>query len=187
MNLRVLFPVLMLGVVSAGCAAVKVVEHTDSQNYYDGAFEYATKDGKINTYIAGSPFAGPEAELKFKNNVFSNLYGSTFGRDVNFKSSKPNSEKYGFHVVVTFNAVNHLSVGDICEDATQIKSRPNLQTTSMLSVFCQGAHPISSSRGYVSALTGPDDPKLRSLVRGVALAMIPLYDDHHVSNDLSPQ
>lgn len=187
MNLRVLFPVLLFGAVSAACAAVKVVEHTDSQNYYDGAFEYATKDGKINTYIAGSPFAGKDAEEKFKNSVFSMLYGSTFGRNINFNPAKPNSAKYGFHVVVTFNAVNNLSVGDICEDATQIKSRPNLKTTSMLSVFCQGAHPISYSRGYVASLSGPDDPKLDSLVKGVALAMIPLYDDHHSANDISPQ
>jgi hypothetical protein len=186
MNLRVLFPVLLLGVVSAGCAAVKVVEHTDTQNYYDGAFEFATQNGEINTYIAGAPFAGEDAIARFKFRVFSKLYRSTFGRDVNFKPSKPNSEKYGFHVVITFNAVNHLSAGDICEDATQIKSRANLKTTSMLSVFCQGAHPISYSRGYVGSLSGPDDPKLESLVRGVAQAMIPLYDDHHSANDISP-
>ena len=106
------------------------------------------------------------------------LYGSTLGKEVKFESSKPNADKYAFHVVVTFNTQNPLSVADICEDATQVKSRPNLQTTSMMSIFCQGGYPISYSRGYVDGLTGPQDPKLAKLVREVALSMIPRYDDH---------
>lgn len=179
MKLRTLAAVSVFAALVAGCSQVRVIDYNGGQNYYDGAFEYATQDGKINTYVAGSPFSntGP----KFNTSITSMMYGSTFGRDVNFVAAKPNTEPYGFHIVVAFNAVNPLGVDDICRDATQVKSQPNLKTTSMLGVFCQGGYPLSYANGYVSNLTGPADRRLGELVREVALAMIPRYDDYNSS------
>lgn len=185
MNMRSLGALLILAALSAGCSAVRVIDHAGGQNYYDGAFEYATLNGKINTFVAGSPFTN--ANAKFKNNITSMMYGATFGRNVNFVATKPNTAKYGFHVVVTFNAVNQLSIEDICADATRVKSEPNLETTSMQGIFCQGGYPLSYASGFVSGLTGPEDPKLTELVREVALAMIPRYDDNRSSDgDMLP-
>lgn len=163
----------------AGCSNVLVTDYSGGQNYYDGAFEYATKDGSINTYIAGAPFLSPGPE--FKNTVISNLYGATLGRNVNFIDAKPNTERYGFHIVVAFNTTNPLGADDICRDATSVKSKPNLETTTMFGVFCQGGHPLSYASGTVGGLKGPSDPKLAELVREVALAMIPRYDDFNSS------
>ena len=179
MKLRTLTTMLVFVTLIAGCSQVRVLDYNGGQNYYDGAFEFATQDGKINTYIAGSPFSSPDP--KFKKTIISNMYGATFRRNVNFVDTTPNTERYGFHIVVAFNAINPLGVDDICRNATEVKSRPNLKTTSMIGIFCQGGHPLSYASGYVSGLTGPNDPKFSELVREVALAMIPRYDDEHSS------
>lgn len=179
MKLRTLGAVSVIATLTAGCSAVRVIDYNGGQNYYDGAFEFATQSGKINTYIAGAPFSTVGGSYKFS--ITSMMYAATFGRKVNFVATKPNTEKYGFHIVVAFNVVNPLGVDDICQDATQIKSQPNLNTTSMLGVFCQGGYPLSYANGYVSGLTGSADPKFARLVREVALAMIPRYDDQNSS------
>lgn len=179
MKLRASLPLLLTGVLLAGCTTVHVVDSAGGQNYYDGAFEYATKDGEIKTYIAGTPFSSPQS--KFNKTVLSTLYGSNVGQKVKFTEATPNTTKYGFHVVIAFNATNTLSVADICEDARQLKTATSGPTTSMQAIFCQGAHPISYSSGYVGNLKSTSDPAFRQLVRQVALAMVPGYDDFHSS------
>lgn len=174
----------VLAMVVTGCSAVRVIDHNGGQNYYDGAFEFATMDGKINTYIAGAPFQNPGPN--FAKSVTSMMYGSTFGRNVNYVPSKPNADKYGFHIVITFNAVDPISVEDICQDAAQVKYQPNRETTSMQGVFCQGGYPLSYASGYVGGLSGPSDPRLSQLVKEVALAMIPRYDDRNSSGGEGP-
>ena len=109
------------------------------------------------------------------------MNGATFGRDVRFVEAPRNSEKNGFHIVTVFNGIHPFTVWDICENAGAIASRPLTATTSMYGVFCQGSFPISYSSGYVDGLTGPSDPRFRELVRAVALAMIPGYDDQNSS------
>lgn len=179
MNFRTFIAISLLGAISAGCTGVRVIDASGGQNYYDGAFELATIDGKINTYVAGTPFS--DISNSFTNSVISTMYGSNFGKNVNFVATKPNTAKYGFHIVVVFNGADPVGVGDICQDAGKIKTEPNRRTTSMLAVFCQGGFPISYAEGYVAGLKTPTDPKFRDLVRQVAFAMIPGYDDHRSS------
>jgi hypothetical protein len=45
------------GLITAGCSQVKVIDTEYGQNYYDGAFEFATMDGSLKTAVVGSPFA----------------------------------------------------------------------------------------------------------------------------------
>lgn len=179
MIFRVLLPAILVGALSAGCTTVRVIDSAGGQNYYDGAFEIATKDGEIDTYIVGTPFSTPKPE--FDNTVITTLYGSTLGQKVNFTPAKPNQKKYGFHVIIAFNAISPLSVADICEDARRIKTARNQSRVSMQAIFCQGAYPISYSSGYAGELKSPADPDFRNLVQQVALAMIPSYDDYKSS------
>ena len=164
MKIRSLIATCLFAAVSAGCNTVRIIDHSGGMNYYDGAFE---------------PFFGTGADTK--NITTSMMYGATFGRDVKFVSAAPNTDKYGFHVVVAFNVSDPLSVADICENAAQVKSDSSRRTTAMQGVFCQGGYPLSYASGYVSDLTGPGDPRFRQLVRAVTLAMIPAYDDYKFS------
>lgn len=179
MNLRTLVAVSLLGAIATGCSSVRITDDGNGQNYYEGSFEYATKDGSINTYVAGTPFS--DATKNLKNTVTSMMYGATLGKNINFVTAEPNTAKYGFHIIVSFNISAPISVDDVCEDPRQIKSTPGTKTTSMLAVFCQGSHPISYARGYVDGIKDTSDPKFRDLVRKVAFAMIPGYDDYRSS------
>ena len=185
MDFSTFIAISLLGAISAGCSSVRVIGYGGGQNCYDGAFELATIDGKINTYVAGvagTPFSNTDSNST--NWSISMIYGSIFGRDLNFVAAKPNTEKYCFHIAV-FNAANPVGVSDICQDANRIKTRPERQTTSMQAIFCQGGYPIGSAEGYVGRLQDPSDPKSRDLVRQVAFAMVPGYDGRR-SSGFSP-
>ena len=179
MNIRTIIAISLLGAISVGCTGVRVIDNGGGQNYYQGSFEFATKEGAIDTYVVGKPF--PNAQEKFTKSVTSMMYGATIGRDVKFVAAGPNTTKYGFHVVIAFNAIAPISVEDICADAPQLKTEPNRQTTSMQAIFCQGGYPISYARGFVDGIRSTTDPKFRDLVRQVAFAMIPGYDDYRSS------
>ena len=169
----------LIAALSAGCSSVRVIDHAGGQNYYDGAIEYATLDGTIKTFVVGSPFGA--ANTDFARSVTSAMKGATLGRHVTFVPAPRNTEKNAFHIAVVFNGVNPFTVEDICENTSEIASRPNTPTTSMHAVFCQGSYPLSYTSGYVDRLTGPSDPKYHTLVKEVALVMIPRYDDSNSS------
>ncbi len=168
------------GLITAGCSQVKVIDTEYGQNYYDGAFEFATMDGSLKTAVVGSPFAA-EATNEFAKSVTGLLKNATFGRDVTFVPAPRNLEKNAFHSVIVFNGVQPFTEREMCENDVPIKTRASRAQTSMHAVFCHGKFPISYSSGFALNLAGPADPDFQILVRAVAQAMIPRYDDFHSS------
>ena len=183
MKLRFLGTLLVVAGFATGCSVVRVIDHDGGQNYYDGAFEFATLDGTIKTHIVGSPFA--VSDPSFARSVTANMKGTTPGQDVTFIPSPRNTTKHAFHVVVVFNGKNPLIETEICQNADEVATAPALRTTAMLAVFCQDGHPLSYSTGFVDALESPADPRFQQLAKQVSRAMIPGYDHHH-SSDFSP-
>lgn len=179
MKIRTLGMITLVGALLGGCSAVRVSDPASGLNYYDGAFEYATLDGKIDTHVVGSPFAnsGPG----FAQTVTANMKGATRGRDVAFVPSPRNTTKHNFHVVVVFNGKNPLVVSEVCENADEVTSVPAQRTTVMLAVFCHDNHPLSYASGLVEGLESPDDSRFQQLIKQVALAMIPGFDYHRAS------
>jgi hypothetical protein len=179
MKLRSLGALLVIAGLSAGCSAVRVIDHEGGQNYYGGAFEFATLDGTIKTHVVGSPFgksAPPVAQ-----SVTANMKGATRGRAVTFIPSPRNTTKHAFHVVVVFNGKNPLIETEVCQNADEITTVPSADTTVMFAVFCQDGHPLSYSTGFVDGLESPADPRFPQLVKQVARAMVPGYDDYRSS------
>lgn len=163
----------------AGCTGVRIYEPLDGQNYYDGAFEYATQSGEIDTVVLGSPTGSASAD--FAAETAAQMKGATPGRVVTFKPipwSAP--DKRRFRIVALFNGKPPFVDSDLCQNGPEIDVNPGIEAVSMHAAFCQGGHLISSAHGRASNLTGPDDPQFRELVRGVAHAMIPYYDKDRV-------
>jgi hypothetical protein len=140
----------LIAALSAGCSSVRVIDHAGGQNYYDGAIEYATLDGTIKTFVVGSPFGA--ANTDFARSVTSAMKGATLGRHVTFVPAPRNSEKNAFHIAVVFNGVNPFTVEDICENTSEIASRPNTPTTSMHAVFARVAAPSAIPAATWTAL-----------------------------------
>ncbi|MGZ0246603.1 MAG: hypothetical protein ACKVH1_11710 [Alphaproteobacteria bacterium] len=44
---------LVVAGLATGCSSVRVIDHEGGQNYYEGAFEFATLDGTIRTHVVG--------------------------------------------------------------------------------------------------------------------------------------
>lgn len=168
-----------LAAAVAGCTGVRIYEPLDGQNYYDGAFEYATRDGEIDTVVLGSP-AGP-ASADFAEATATQMKGATPGRVVTFRPvpwTAPDDRR--FRIVALFNGKPPFVDSDLCQNGPGIGVSPGTGLVSMHAAFCQGGHLISSAHGLADNLNGPGDPQFRELVRGVAFAMIPYYDKDRV-------
>ena len=184
MKVRSIGTLICIAALSAGCSAVRVIDYAGGQNYYDGAFEFATLDGTINTHVVGSPFAESDPPLARAVTTF--MKGATRGREVTFIPSPRNTTKHAFHIVVVFNGKHPLVETEICQNADEVVTTPSTQTTSMLAVFCQDGHPLSYSTGYVGGLRSPADPRFRQLIKQVSRAMIPGYDDLREGDSILP-
>ena len=179
MKLRSLGAFLVVAGLTTGCSSVRVIDHEGGQNYYEGAFEFATLDGTIRTHVVGSPFT--KAVLFFAQTVTANMKGALPGRDVTFVPSSRNISKHAFHIVVVFNGRNPLVGTEVCQNADDVTTVPAPQTTVMFAVFCHDGYPLSYSTGYVDGLESLADPRFPQLVEQVSRAMIPSYDDHKSS------
>lgn len=183
MKRRSLGALLAITGLTVGCSTVQVTDHDGGQNYYGGAFEYATLDGTIKTHVVGSPFA--KSNQGIAQSVTANMKGATRGRDVTFVPSPRNTTKHAFHVVVVFNGKNPLIETEVCQNSGEITTVPPAATTVMFAVFCHDGHPLSYSSGRVDGLQSPADPRFPQLVKQVARAMVPGYDDSR-SSGFSP-
>ena len=183
--LRTLFALTAIVIVGAGCSSIKVIDSEPTSNYYDGAFEYATQSGEIRTAIYGSPFEDTASD-HFAKRVTATMKGTNFGRDVSYVPSTRNTDKKAFHIVTVFNGVGGFTATEACENVSEITTRPNVKTTTMHAYFCHGAYPLSSATGFIDNLKDPSDPRFQELVRKVALAMIPRYDEENSSGNDVP-
>lgn len=169
-------------VLVAGCTSVRIYDPLDGQNYYDGAFEYATPDGTISTVVLGSPVPAPAANLP--QIATGHMKGATRGKVVTFEPADwtPPDEKT-FRVVAVFNGKPPYTDEDICTSAQTFETEPARVTATLDMAFCQGPHLLSAASGSVDELKSLDDPRFAELVKGVALAMIPRGDLDEISND----
>ncbi len=170
-------PALALG----ACSSVRINENHDSQNYYDGAFEFATQSGSIKTVVIGSPFGKDDRSIADKTTAL--MKGATPGSVVTFEPSDWTKADNSFRVVVLFNGRMPYDQDAISKKGPEIGTDPGRSTVRMDAALCHGDYLISSADGSVDGLKGPDDPRFRELVRGVALAMIPAYNYNRDSSD----
>lgn len=179
MSLTRLFPVAALAMLAAGCTDVRVVEPGSGQSYYDGVFEYATRDGSIKTVVVGAPFVPGATNVAALTTE--TMKGANRGPTVDFVPvSWPQSDG-GYRVVVVFNGATAFTAEDVCKLGAELPTAPTAAETTMDISFCIGKDLISSAKGYTKPLAGPQDPRYRDLVRGTTLAMIPPADINKLS------
>lgn len=164
----------------AACSDVWVLEPGFGQNYYEGAFEYAAKDGSVNAVVLGSPYPGAGEGVPAL--TAATMKGATRGAEVDFMPVAWTEPDNAYRVVVVFNGRAPFVAEDLCRNAPGVGTVDAPARTTMDIAFCQGNHLISSARGYTAPLTGSQDPRYRRLVREVALAMIPVADLNRIGD-----
>lgn len=167
--------VLVLGL--AGCGGAVVVQDSPGPrwSYFDGDFEYATRDGAIVTEVVGNPFQMPKD--RFDAEVRRLMRNRTLGPPVEFVAgATPGKTDPLYKVVVAFNALPNMSGHELCKRGTGTPTRAG-GVLDMAVAFCIGDSLKSEASGHTAPVAGPDAPRFAKLVRDVTLALIPVQDN----------
>jgi hypothetical protein len=166
-------PALAALALLAGCDGVVVTQPVGVQRYSDGDFEYAARTGEMKTEIAGNPFGNAP---NFAPLVVGHMQNANRGIPVRFVLEPQGRGSAPYHVVMAFNASGNALGRDACSLAGALSTAPGTGVVHLFAVFCVGDVALAEASGSAADLNGPDDPKLRSLVRQVTYALIPSYD-----------
>ncbi len=175
--------ILHIGAVSllalglGACTGMVVVQDSPGPRhaYFDGDFEYATRDGAIVTEVAGNPFAMPKQ--RFDDAVRRLMDGQTLGPPVTFANGPtPGKTDPHYKVVVAFNAPPGVSAFDLCRKGAATPTRGTGGEVNMAIAFCIGDDLKSDTSGFTSSVAGSGAPRFAQLVREVTLALIPVQD-----------
>jgi hypothetical protein len=160
-----------------GCDGVVVYEPVGKQRYFNSDFEYAARSGELKTEVAGNPFGSAP---NFAPLVAEYMQNANRSIPVRFVLEPQGRGSAPYHVVMAFNPPRGATAHDACSQAGSLPTAPGTASVYLFSVFCSGDVALSEAGGSVSGLSGPDDPKLRALVRDVTYALIPPYDQNDV-------
>ena len=167
--------------VSACADLVIVQEPVFQQIFTDGDTEYAMRNGVMKTRVYGDPF--PDGADGIERSVMGLMKGANRGPEVEFVAQPTGTGSEPYHVVMVFNAPRNVMPESICADGPGIASAPEAGALTLLSGFCIGDDLLATASGSVSGVSGPDDPKFRSLVRQVTYSLFPAYDHNDVGGD----
>ena len=174
MRITIIAAIAAIAGLLGACNAVRVINSGGYQNYYDGAWEYATQDQKVDLVVLGSSFDA--ASVNFPVLVAENMKGATRGRTITFNPVGWTKPDNSFRVIALFNGKSPFIAENVCQSGNAIMTDPAAETASLYLTFCQGEYLISYANGLSPKPKSPEDPKFRELIRSVALAMIPPAD-----------
>jgi hypothetical protein len=153
-------------------------------NYYNGDFEYATRNGAIRTEISGKPFAAAQDALDAR--VRTLMKHQNRGTPADFVAADGERTDPAYKVVVVFNMKRGYSGEDVCRlGASKVPTTGAGQTTVTMITFCFGDDMKTWAEGRVNGVSGPDDPKFAALVRQTTLSLIPAHDGQDHGGDPS--
>jgi len=179
--------ILRLGAASlfalglGGCTSTVMVQDYPGprEDYFDGDFEYATRDGFIVAEVVGNPFNMPQE--RFDAAVRDLMDGQTAGPPVTFlKDPTPGKTDAQYRVVVAFNTPSRISGFDLCEKGAKTPTVRGGGELSLAMAFCIGEDLKSDIRGSTTPVAGSGAPRFVELVREVTLALIPVQDGEDV-------
>ncbi len=165
---------VLLAASLGGCGVVIYDYPGPRGSYYNGAFEYATHRGAIVTELGGNPFA--ISNERFRDLMLDNMTGNTRGRPADFVTAPSERTLSVYKAVAVFNLATGVDDSDLCDGPGAVAIEPSPGRTRLDIAFCIGDELVSSAWGFATDLSGPDDPKLRELIRGVTLALLPADD-----------
>ena len=175
---------LTLGAVSlmalgmGACTGVMVDDSPGPRySYFDGDFEYATRDGAIVTVITGPTFGMPKD--RFDSMVLANMQGQNPGPPARFVAQpERGGTDPAFKVVVAFNAAKYVSGWEMCKHGDKTPTEEGAgRNAEMAIAFCIGDTPKSDAFGVAYGVSRADDAQFATLVRQVTRAIVPIGDN----------
>ncbi len=168
--------------VVAGCGdMVRVSDPVQSQQYVVEDFQQANVNQKIRTQVYENSFE--ISQDRFAAAVFHHMKGANLGRPTTFTPTPGDNGSGAFHVVMIFDPPRGTDPEAVCGRDLRVSSTRAGPGVFLMSAFCWGDKLLSTADGDVGAANGPDDPRFRSLIRQVTLALFPAYDHLDIGGD----
>lgn len=168
---------------ATACTDIIVYEvEPPSLSYYDGNFEYATHRGAILTRIGGNPFDMPAD--RFRALVRDHMRGANWGGPVEFTPQAGERTLPPYKVVAMFNLKRIYDSDDLCRGIDDVETvAPSPRGLRLNMAFCLGDAAKSAAWGTARNVSGPDDPKLRALIRQVTVLLVPTFTKQNTLDD----
>lgn len=164
----------------AACADAVTVRPTYVGSYHPSMLTYQARQGAMKTEIFGNLFSAPKATLD--NAVTGAMSGSIFGRPVQFATAVPPENRSPYRVVMVVNPAKSMASDELCQTSDYPTGGP-ASTLRMEAAFCANGQALTATGGTVAGVQSADDPKFRTLVRQIALALFPVEDPNRDNGD----
>lgn len=165
-----------IAVLVGGCTAggPTVRQPTGAQPYLQGDFQTAVSRGAIPTVVMASP--GTTGHEAFAERVRDYMRLGAADARARFvpRLGAPTPEEYS--MVLMFNGPIGVSARQLCAIDARFPTRPIGERIYLQAAFCYGDGMLSEAEGELTGITGPNDPRIRTLVSQIVLALHPTDD-----------
>ena len=171
---------ITLVAAGAGCAADDGVVLSPRQlaAYDVSDLPYVAGHGLL-AEIAGSPF--PAADEQLKEAVTDVLARGHFGPVFPVHTERPAGFVSPYRVVMVFDPVIAPGRATLCESVPG--SQADGERVRVSAAFCAGEQLLSSVKGSVRGVRGPDDPRFHDLLSRISTELFPPFDDRGANSD----
>ncbi len=173
-SLRVSFNVLLGGLLLAGgltACAGGAVDSPYTGTYDPSMLRYVAGKGDLYTQVVGNPFEAPKDEVE--RAVTGTMFGSHFGPDVRFNTTRDPGNTSPYSVVLLFNPAPSVTAIQLCEDPDPRLATAASGITRVMLAFCASGYRESSVTGRISGVTDPNDAAFRALIRQMTVQLFP--------------
>lgn len=152
----------------AACAGGERIHHTHYGSYSGSIAYYGARDGEMALAVFGNPTEA--SDVAFAASVAEGLRGTHVNHDAVFVPADP-PQMNGYRTVTVFGGT---TLQDICgpNPIAPGSSGPG-GPGRLAAAYCYADDPLSFTSAEHGALSGPNDPALRRLVRSVGRELFP--------------
>ncbi len=141
-----------------------------SETYTPQLLGYAANAGGMFVDVTGTPFPDAQAET---NRVIEDALGRAhFGPTLPFFTEKPADYRSPYRVAMVFSPAPNANADRLCRgDTVPVAEDPG--DTTVLAAFCNGTERLTSTRSWITAPAGPNDPAFDNLIRQTGIQLFP--------------
>jgi hypothetical protein len=168
--------VAVAAAVLAGCGTPTIVPGEASMAYSPLHASAALGGRQTPVIVYGSPFAGVDP------NTLSPIVALALPHaapmiDTQFVPFPAGGERPEYSIVMAFNTAANISPRSLCDQNIRVPFDPTHRPIQLQAVFC-GPGALTTSTGWLSDASGPQDPEFQNLAFGVTHTLFPDRSPH---------
>jgi len=137
---------------------------------------FAGNNSPVLMISVNAPFQLPATEVAAR--LAEMAKGSVSRSEVSYTASPAAARLNNYRIVARFDAEQGADTMDVCKSAYgPVVAARYADRTNLFLAFCDTSEPIAGAKVSGPKLTGPDDPKLREMLRQGMQTMFPNQSD----------